>query len=233
MQSRTERDMTRITLINPNTSRATTVMMTEIARKYLPENFSVEGVTATRGVSMILNGEELAASAGGVVEMGLAAEQFSNGLIVSAFGDPGLDRLKALSSLPTVGICEASMYEASAGGRRFGIATVTPDLVASFAAKAETLGLAHLFTGTRLTSGDPLVLASDPARLHAALEIAVRECLERDGAEAVIIGGGPLGQAADDLQRALSSPVIAPIRSAVELLLSRIVHPPEAGSRAN
>ncbi len=233
MQSRAERGMTRITLINPNTSRATTVMMTEIARKYLPENVSVEGVTATRGVPMILNGEELAAAAGGVVEMGLAAEEFSDGLIVSAFGDPGLDRLKALSSLPVVGICEASMYEASAGGRRFGIATVTPDLVASFAAKAETLGLAHLFTGTRLTSGDPLVLASDPARLHAALEIAVRECLERDGAEAVIIGGGPLGQAADDLQRALSSPVIAPIRSAVELLLSRIARPPEAGPRAN
>lgn len=232
MQSRTERDMTHITLINPNTSQATTVMMTEIARKYLPKKFSVEGVTAMRGVSMILNGEELAAAAGGVVEMGLAAAESSDGLIVSAFGDPGLERLKALSGLPVVGICEASMHEASAGGRRFGIATVTPDLVASFAAKAETLGLAHLFTGTRLTSGDPLVLASDPARLHAALEIAVRECFERDGAEAVIIGGGPLGQAADDLQQALSSPVIAPIRSAVELLLSRIAHPPEAGSRA-
>ncbi len=216
--------MPHITLINPNTSRTTTAMMTEIARKYLSKEFSVEGVTATRGVPMILNDTELTAAASGVVEMGLAASKNSDGLIVSAFGDPGLERLKALSGTPAVGICEASMLEASAGARRFGIATVTPDLVASFAAKAQFLGFAHLFTGTRLTSGDPQELASDPARLNAALEIAVRECLQRDGAEAVIIGGGPLGQAADDLQHALSAPVIAPIRSAVTLLLSRIAH---------
>lgn len=222
MRSHTDQDMTHITLINPNTSQTTTAMMTEIVRKYLPQGFTTEGVTAARGVPMILNDGELTAAAAGVVEMGLAAADRSSGLIVSAFGDPGLEQLKAMSGLPTVGICEASMLEASAGGRRFGIATVTPDLVLNFAAKAEALGLGHLFTRTRLTSGDPFELASDPERLHTALEGAVRECFELDGAEAVIIGGGPLGQAADDLQRVLSAPVIAPIRSAVELLLAQL-----------
>jgi len=210
--------MKHITLINPNTSRTTTAMMTEIARKYLPDDITVEGVTATRGVPMILNAEALAAAADGVIEMGLAAGR-SDGLIVSAFGDPGLDRLREVSGVPTVGICEASMFEASAGGRRFGIATVTPDLVDSFAAKADALGVSPLFTGTRLTSGDPEALASDPERLHAALAIAVRECFEKDGADAVIIGGGPLGEAARELQPMFPVPVIAPIPSAVARIM--------------
>lgn len=114
------------------------------------------------------------------------------------------------------------MLEASAGGRRFGIATVTPDLVESFAAKVQAFGLTPLFTGTRLTKGDPRGLASDPDALHVALEMAARQCFEQDGAEVVIIGGGPLGQAADDLQRVLSAPIIAPIRSAVNWLVRKI-----------
>lgn len=214
--------MKRIGLINPNTSPVTTAMMTEIARTYLPCGFAIEGCTAEHGVPMILNDAELAAADDGVVKMGLDLAGRSDGLIVCAFGDPGLERLAAVSGLPCVGICQASMLEASAGGRRFGIATVTPDLVGSFAAKVQTFGLTSLFTGTRLTRGDPRLLASDPEALHVALEIAARECFDQDGAEVVIIGGGPLGQAADDLQRSLSAPIIAPIRSAVELLIRTI-----------
>lgn len=214
--------MKHITLINPNTSRATTAMMTEIASKYLPEGWTIEGVTAPSGVPMILNEEELAASAQGTIAMGLAASTHSAGLIVSAFGDPGLEVLKVKSGLPVVGICEASMLEAATGGRRFGIATVTPELVSSFTAKAEALNLSHLFTGTRLTPGDPFGLARDPQCLHDALDIAVRQSIELDGAEAVIIGGGPLGQAAVTLQTELSIPVIAPIRAAVSLLVSQL-----------
>lgn len=218
--------MIHVTLINPNTSMATTAMMTDIARKYLPAGVVAEGITAADGVPMILDEKQLAAASAGVIENGLAKAGQTDGLIIGAFGDPGLERLREISDIPVVGICEASMYEAGRGGRRFGIATVTPHLIGSFSRKAERLGLSSLFTGTRLTPGDPMVLTCDPQRLHAALAAAVRDCFEKDGAEAVIIGGGPLGQAADDLQRQLSAPVIAPIRSAVGRLMSRIAEPP-------
>ncbi|MBB6465834.1 Asp/Glu/hydantoin racemase [Aminobacter lissarensis] len=47
----------------------------------------------------------------------------------------------------------------------------------------------------------------------------VRECIELDGAEAVIIGGGPLGQAAEQLQPMFDTPIIAPIPCAMERVL--------------
>lgn len=223
--------MKRVTLINPNTSHATTAMMVRIAKKYAPAGIAINGVTVAAGVPMILTEAELSSAGDSVVEVGLAAISRSDGLIVGAFGDPGLEQLAALSGLPTVGICQASMLEASAGGRSFGIATVTPKLVASFTAKADRLGVLPFFTGTQLTDGDPLALTADPRRLRAALEEATRRCFAEDKAEAVIIGGGPLGEAADDLQQLFSQPVIAPIRSAVKLLSGLIADPAQARVR--
>ncbi|PKA44497.1 aspartate/glutamate racemase family protein [Rhizobium sullae] len=214
--------MKRIALINPNTSRATTSMMTDIARRVLPANVTVEGVTAAHGVSMILDDRQLDASVSGVIEMGMAASRLFDGIVISAFGDPGIEQLRVLTDVPVVGICEASMVEASAGARRFGIATITPDLVASFASKAQALGLDHLFTGTRLTKGDPETLAGDPVLLSNELAIAVEASFALDGAEAVIIGGGPLGQAAAELGRRFSAPVVAPVTAAIRLLLLRM-----------
>jgi hypothetical protein len=52
-----------------------------------------------------------------------------------------------------------------------------------------------------------------------ALRQAVAACIELDKAEAVIIGGGPLGNAAIALTPMFSIPVIAPIPAAVRRIL--------------
>lgn len=111
------------------------------------------------------------------------------------------------------------MIEASRGGRRFGVATSTPDLTDAIAGRARDLGLAHLYTGIRCTPGDPIAVAGDERLLRQSLGEAVRECIDLDGAEAVIIGGGPLGQAAEQLQPLFETPVIAPIPCAIERLI--------------
>lgn len=211
-----------ILLINPNSAADTTVMMTDIARSHLPPGFSIEGVTAEHGPPMILTPAALAAAEKRVVRMAFARRDAVQGIIVSAFGDPGLAILRQRLAIPATGLCEASMIEAAEGGRRFGIATVTPDLVASFAATANMLGLDRNYAGTRLTFGDPQELAKDHQRLTRALEIAIRECIELDGADSVIVGGGPLGQAAESLQGRFTIPVIAPIRSATRHLATRM-----------
>lgn len=211
-----------ILVINPNTSRETTAMMVDIARFCVPGGVAVTGVTATRGPSMIVTAEALAAAADQVFEIGIREAPRVSGIIVSAFGDPGLGALRRGVTIPVVGICEASMIEAAKGGRRFGVATVTPQLAGPIEQRARDLNLHHLYTGIRLTPGDPVALAADSTKLETALAEAVAQCLEQDGAEAVIIGGGPLGQAAIGLARSFRQPVIAPIPAAVQLLLAMI-----------
>jgi Asp/Glu/hydantoin racemase len=154
--------------------------------------------------------------------MGTADAAGLSGVIVSAFGDPGLDDLRGKLRVPVTGICEASILEASFGGRRFGIATVTPGLVDVLARKADALGVGALFTGTRLTAGDPQALMAEPSALEQALAEAVERSLADDQAEAVIIGGGPLGRAATGIARRFSAPVIAPIPAAVRRILKEL-----------
>lgn len=209
----------RILLINPNTSQATTDMMVRIAQSAASNNIEIIGATAQHGPSMIVDPAALAASAPQVVEIGLGLAKDVSGIIISAFGDPGIGDLRRAVSVPVVGIAEAAMLAASANGRRFGVATTTPGLVASIDARAAELGLARLYTGTRLTSGDPTKLAADPGRLVEALRQAVSACIELDKAEAVIIGGGPLGNAATALTPMFSIPVIAPIPAAVHRVM--------------
>ena len=105
---------------------------------------------------------------------------------------------------------------------------MTPDLVDAIDARAAELGLREAYTGIRLTEGDPRDLAARPQALEHALAQAVARCIEEDGAQAVIIGGGPLGQAAVSLARRFDVPIIAPISAAVRRLGALLGSRPEA-----
>ncbi|WFU26224.1 aspartate/glutamate racemase family protein [Bradyrhizobium sp. CB1717] len=212
----------RILLINPNSNEATTTMMMAIARSAAADDFDIVGATATRAPAMIVSADALAAAASEVEEIARVRGGECDGIIVSAFGDPGLAGIKAAMTLPAVGIGESAMLEAAENGRRFGVATTTPLLKAKIDALPDTLGLRSRYTGSRFAGGDPEVLMRDPARLRAALAGAVEACIAQDGAEAVIIGGGPLGEAARELQPMFTVPVIAPIPSAVRRIIRLI-----------
>ncbi|MCG2644213.1 hydantoin racemase [Bradyrhizobium sp. CCBAU 11434] len=212
----------RILLINPNSNAATTAMMVAIAKSAAAEAFDIIGATATRAPMMIVSADALEAAASEVEEIALAHQGSCDGIIVSAFGDPGLAAIKAEMKLPAVGIGESSMLVAAEGGRRFGVATTTPLLKAKIDALADALGLRSHYTGCRFAGRDPQELMRDPPRLRTALAGAVDACIEHDRAEAVIIGGGPLGEAARDLQPMFAVPVIAPVPSAVARMMRLI-----------
>ncbi|MFD8639995.1 aspartate/glutamate racemase family protein [Streptomyces zaomyceticus] len=211
-------------LINPNTSTATTAMMTAVARRTLGRALAVRGVTVSRGPRMLTDPAALRAAAPEVLAAGLraAARGDSAALLVGAFGDPGVAELREATDLPVVGLGEAALTEAAAGGTPFGIATTTPLLADSITAHVTALGLADRYTGLRLTQGAPEHLSARPELLVDALEQAVRACVERDGARAVVIGGGPLGEAAEELRSRCAVRIVAPIPAACRAIVRRL-----------
>ncbi|MFC8957211.1 aspartate/glutamate racemase family protein [Streptomyces sp. NPDC057101] len=212
-------------LVNPNTSAATTAMMTVLARRALGPALPVRGVTVARGPRMLTEPAALRAAAPEVLAAGLRATAGGGcaGLLVGAFGDPGVAALRAAVDVPVVGIGEAALREAAADGTPFGVATTTPLLAAAVSDQVSALGLADRFTGLRLTVGDAARLSADPALLLDRLELAVLACVERDGAEAVVIGGGPLGEAAEALRSRCPVRIVAPIPAACRAL-TRLLH---------
>lgn len=216
----------RIVLINPNTNAATTAAMVAIAEEAGGGAVRVEGMTARFGVSLITNADELAIAAQAVTELAQAIEAGAitggtpDAVIVSAFGDPGLEDLRAQLSCPVVGIAEAAMREAVSEGRAFAVATTTPDLVASITTRAAVYGHASLFRGVFLTQGDVHALMNDPLALRVALARACERALDEGGADAVIIGGGPLAKAARSIRDTLGRDIIEPIPAAVQMAVA-------------
>ncbi|QIL82611.1 Asp/Glu racemase [Diaphorobacter sp. HDW4A] len=209
-----------VLLINPNTSQATTAAMHRLARASLPQGLELRSVTAERGASMITNDAELATSVEQVLELGRRLALEVDAVVIGAFGNPGLAALRGALSIPVIGIGEASMREAALGGRRFGVATTTPGLEASIAASAQALGLSALFCGSRIPASDPLALARDPQLQDEALAQAIADCIVHDGAQAVIVGGGPLSESAERIAPRFQVPVISPVAAAMRDIAS-------------
>jgi allantoin racemase len=212
----------RLLLINPNTNEATTGALLSVARTAAAEGTTIEGRTAGFGAKLITNEAELgiAAEAVGAVLDKLDQSRI-DGVIIAAFGDPGLAAARAHLAIPVTGIAEAGMLAAAEGGRRFSVVTTTPDLVASIGRLAARYGLSAQFAGVRTTYGDPAEIMADAQRLEAALADACRLALREDLPAAIVIGGGPLAVAARALRRRLMLPIIEPVPNAVHLAIQR------------
>lgn len=214
----------RIALLNPNTNSATTQMMTEIAARALGRAARVEGRTVPFGPPIITTPAGLARAADEVLKTGrtLRHEGF-DGILISGFGDPGLDMLREIMEIPVTGIAEASMAQAAGGGRRFSIVTTTPDLTDSIACSAHARGYSSFLVSVRITPGTAEATMADPQGMACAL---LKECLsaaDADRAEAIIIGGGPLAIAAQAIATKVPVPLIEPVSAGARLAFQKIM----------
>lgn len=215
--------MAQVWLMNPNTTRATTDAMVRIAsRTLMPDpdtDWTVVGWTAPEGPGIITSPDTLDAAARHVT--GAVFDPAPTGIIVAAFGDPGRDALAARLAVPVIGIGAAAARAAGQGGRRFAVVTTTPHLGARIDALMTANAGAGRYLGCCFARGDTAALMADPRALDAAL---LEACVRASdiGAEAVIIGGGPLGEAADRLAPQSPVPLIAPITEAARWMRARL-----------
>lgn len=207
--------MRRIVLVNPNTSVNSTALMLAIAREHLAEDFSLEGATATSGPPLIVTPDQLHTAGEVIMAMGTSLAMHADGVIVSGFGDPGVEGLRRMLSVPVVGIAEAAMHEAAGFGGPFAVVTTTPALLFSISAFAEKLGLGSLLTSVHTTAGAPEDIMSDNEFLVHELERISRLAVNDHGAETIIVGGGPLANAARALRDRLAVRVVEPIPAAM------------------
>jgi len=205
--------MRRVALINSNTSHGITADMLEIPRASAAGQVRIDGLTARAGAPLITSQAELDQAAGAVLD--LAPEITADAAIVAAFGDPAVASLARLLKRPVVGIAAASMRAAAHGGRRFAVVTTTPGLRQRIAQRAAELGLAAFCVGVLTTDADAALLLRSTRELECRLHELAARAINALGAQAVIVGGGPLGRLARGLGRKLDAPVIEPIPEAV------------------
>ena len=144
-----------------------------------------------------------------------------SGLLIAGFGDPGLAELKSRVDIPVTGIAEAGIAEAAKQSRRFSIITTTPDLCDAIHRKVDESQASHLLASVRIETGDLDAIMGDIDRMSTALLKLATQCIEEDGAEAILIGGGPLAPAAHHIAHQISVPIVEPVRAGAMLALNR------------
>jgi Asp/Glu/hydantoin racemase len=193
--------------INPNTTAAVTALVERNLRVTAP---SIEWRMATGrfGARYIVSEAAFAIATHAAIDAWAAHAEDCDAVLLACFGDPGLFALRELSTVPVVGLAEASMQEAAANAKSFSIVTGGLRWKPMLERLAQSLGFAPALASVRTSDLTGADAATDPDRVVAALAAACREARDEDGAGAVILGGAGFAGLASQVSAAAGLPVI-------------------------
>ena len=209
--------MTKIWVINPNTTQAMTATMEMCARAVVGSGVTVKGITSEIGPESIESYSDEAMSVPGVLKAVRQGEcEGVDGYVIACFGDPGLDAARELASGPVLGIAEAAMHTASHLGTGFSVVTTLGRTIGQAAHLAERYGMQRFCRGIHACEIPVLDLESDPDARKVITE-ACREALESDRSDVIVLGCAGMAGVTEAISARLGVPAIDGVGAAVAL----------------
>jgi allantoin racemase len=206
--------MTRITVINPNTSAELTATITAAAQAVAGAGVTVTGFHPDVGVPSVESHAEEAIAAVGVLEQVRQHQAESDAFVIACFGDTGVAAAREVATCPVVGMTEAALQTACLVAHRFVVITLPARTIAHSDRVVRALGLEHRCTVTAVDL--PVAeLVDGSTHLLDAFAEAAREAVSADRAEAVVLGCAGLADLVDPLTEKLGMPVIDGVAAAV------------------
>lgn len=205
----------KLLVVNPNISTEVTGLIGAEAHRSVAPGTELVTATAGYGVEYIETRAESLIAAPAVAQ--LIAEHHSqvDGVVVAAFGDPGLPGLKELVDVPVVGITEAALAVAALQGRRFSIVAISDRITAWYRECVQDNGLSSRLASIRSLK-DPLAgIGTVQTDFRDRLLELSHEVVEQDGADVVILAGAPLAGLAREIKHLIPVPVVDGIASGV------------------
>ncbi len=210
----------RITLINPNTSRAMTAKIAAAAREVAAPDVEIVAICPETGPAAIESHYDEAYASVAIAELirADAAAGGSDGYVIACFGDPGVDAARELVEVPVVGIAEAAMHVAVLSGRSFGIVTTLSRTLG----RAQDLLHRHGFERACVAAygtGIP-VLDLEHATGEALDEIAswCDRLVRQDQADVIVLGCAGMADLCRRLTERVGVPVVDGVAAAVGLV---------------
>lgn len=194
-----------------------------VVQRVAGSDWTMDAWEVEGGPSSIESAYEEYLSVPGAIERLVEAERAGiDGVVLGCFGDPGIDAMREMVSIPVIGPGEASMLFAASLGHRFGIVTVLDSVIPLLERLAWQVGVDRKLASVRSIDVPVLELGRDPqetfARMVRTGEIA------RDSDRADVIVMGCMSMAFQDRQTELAArlgvPVVNPVHAAVKLMQS-------------
>lgn len=135
-------------------------------------------------------------------------------IILGCYGDPGLDALRELVSIPVIGPGEATALVAASLGHRFSIITITESVIAPTERQIRNVGVGEKLASVRVIGIPVLELHHDRERTVRATVEQGRRAIEQDRADVLIVGCMSMGflEIAEAAGQQLGVPFLNPAR---------------------
>lgn len=207
----------RLLVINPNTSVSVTDKIAAVARAAAAPDTKLEFVTAAYGVPYIATRAEAIIGGRAVLEIIAEREADFDVVIIAAFGDPALGAARELSSIPVVGLAEASMLLACPLGRKFSIVSFSSRLEPWYRECVEWNGLAGRLASIRMLDAQVADIGNVQAENADLLVQLANQAVTEDGAEVVILAGAPLAGLASLVRERVPVPLVESVAASVKM----------------
>jgi allantoin racemase len=211
----------KLLVINPNISDDVTALIESEALRSASPGTELVVRTAGYGVEYIETRFESLIAAGAVAEV--IAEYTRpgsgpvDGVVVAAFGDPGMPALKELTDVPVIGITEAALCAAALQGHRFSIIAISDRIRPWYLDCVERFGLGGRLASIRSINETLNGIGSVQQDFKETLLALSRQAVTEDGADVVILAGAPLAGLARELRGQIPVPVVDGISAGIRM----------------
>ncbi|MFE4837011.1 aspartate/glutamate racemase family protein [Arthrobacter sp. NPDC056691] len=216
----------KLLVINPNISDDVTALIESEALRSASPDTELVVCTAGHGVEYIETRFESLIAAGAVAEIiaehttGTGEDPASpkiDGVVVAAFGDPGMPALKELTDVPVIGITEAALCAAALQGHRFSIIAISDRIRPWYRDCVERFGLGGRLASIRSINESLNGIGSVQHDFKETLLALSRQAVTEDGADVVILAGAPLAGLARELRGQIPVPVVDGISAGIRM----------------
>ncbi|MAW52114.1 MAG: Asp/Glu racemase [Geminicoccus sp.] len=207
-------------VINPNSSQSVTDGIDSAVEPLRRFGVPIRCLTLAEGPPGIENQRQADLTIAPMLRLA-AAQGDAAGYVVACYGDPGLHALRDQTSLPVVGIQEASVMSALSLGQRFGVISILAASIPRHMRAFGAMGVMDRLAGDRALGLGVLELADRATTLNAMIATGQR-LRDEDGADVLITGCAGMAYLRGPLEDALGLPVVEPCQVAASQALGHI-----------
>jgi allantoin racemase len=226
----------KLLVVNANTSDFVTERVAAGARAALRPGDTVEAVTGRFGARVIGTRTELAVAEHATVELLAEHAGGFDAAVIAVSYDCALFAAREMLSIPVVGITEAALLTACMLGGRIGMVVFGPRVLLIYQELVQRYGMSSRVGAWRAIESSAPYAAGDQSEADALTIAAVRELVEREHCEVVVLTGAVMAGVPARLQHAVPVPLLDGVSCAVrmaQLLVDTRAVKPRAGSYAS
>lgn len=205
--------MTKILIVNPNTTASMTATIAEAARAVATAGTEIVAVTSAMGPASIEGFYDEAFAIPGLIQA-LQNAADADAAIIACFDDTGLDAARSAARYPVIGICEAALVTAGQIAKHIGIVTTLPRSIVPLEELVRRYGFAERAMVTACNV-PVLDLEKPGSGAREKLEAEIARALDK-GADAIVLGCAGMADLAQALSNKFEVPVVDGVAAAVK-----------------